>query len=97
MPRKKKTVEPVITEITETIKEEENKIIVNTKEVYLFQITALTGNTKLYKYPTEKNPQGKLKKGEVCNVICEINYTPIKMYKLDNGYYVIADQNIQKI
>ena len=60
MPRKKKTVEPVTTEITETIKEEENKIIVNTKEVYLFQITALTGNTKLYKYPTEKNPQGKL-------------------------------------
>ena len=51
MPRKKKTVEPVATEITETIKEEENKIIVNTKEVYLFQITALTGNTKLYKWP----------------------------------------------
>lgn len=97
MPRKKKTVEPVATEITETIKEEENKIIVNTKEVYLFQITALTGNTKLYKYPTEKNSQGKLKKGEVCNVVCEINYTPVKMYKLDNGYYVIADQNIQKI
>ena len=39
----------------------------------------------------------KLKKGEVCNVVCEINYTPVKMYKLDNGYYVIADQNIQKI
>ena len=97
MPRKKKTDEPVTTKITETIKEEENKIIVNTKEIYLFQITALTGNTKLYKYPTDKNPQGKLKKGEVCNVVCEINYTPIKMYKLDNGYYVIADQNIQKI
>ena len=85
MPRKKKTVEPVATEITETIKEEENKIIVNTKEVYLFQITALTGNTKLYKYPTEKNPQDKLKKGQVCNVISEINYTPVKMYKLDNS------------
>lgn len=97
MPRKKKVVEPAFTELTEAITENEDKIIVNTKETYLFQIKTLTGSTKLYKYPTEKNSQGKLKKGEVCNVTCEINYTPIKMYRLDTGYYIIADQNIQKI
>lgn len=105
MPRKKK-VEPTVTEISETIVEKEEKIIVNTKETYLFQITPLNNNVKLYKTPkisikgewTGSNlPQGKLKKGQVCNVICEINYTPIKMYKLDNGYYIIADQNVQKI
>lgn len=96
MPRKKKTVEPEITEeIITTVKDD--KIIVNTTATYLFQVTALTDDVKLYKGPLQKQPQGKLKKGQVCNVICEIKYTPIRMYKLDNGYYVIADHNIQKI
>ena len=93
MPRKKKVTEPEITEVVTV----NNKVIVNTTASYLFQIKALTDNTKLYKTPIQKNPQGKLKKGQVCNVTCEINYTPIKMYKLDTGYYIIADQNIQKI
>ena len=96
MPRKKKTVEPEITEeIITTVKDD--KIIVNTTATYLFQVTALTDDVKLYKEPLQKQPQGKLKKGQVCNVICEIKYTPIRMYKLDNGYYIIADHNIQKI
>ena len=95
MPRKKKVVEPVI-ETVEPIVEEE-KVIINTKEVNLFQITPTTDNAKLYKYPTDKAPQGKLVKGQICNVTCEINYTPIKMYKLDTGYYVIVDHNIRKI
>ena len=97
MPRKKKTEEPVITETTEIKKDNTEKIIVNTKETYLFQITPLTENVKLYKYPTTKTPQGKMKRGQICNVTCEINYTPVKMYKLDTGYYVVADQNIKKI
>lgn len=99
MPRKKKNVEPEnIKEEIVTIKnKDDNKIIVNTKAIYLFQITALTDDVKLYKGPTRKEPQGKLKKGQVYNVICEVKYTPVRMYKLDNGYYIIADQNIQKI
>lgn len=99
MPRKKKNVEPEnIKEEIVTIKnKDDNKIIVNTKAIYLFQITALTDDVKLYKSPTRKEPQGKLKKGQVYNVICEVKYTPVRMYKLDNGYYIIADQNIQKI
>lgn len=102
MPRKKKNVEPEIidTDKNKTVTTEnndDNKIIVNTKATYLFQVTALTDDVKLYKGPIRKVPQGKLKKGQVYNVICEIKYTPVRMYKLDNGYYVIADQNIQKI
>ena len=96
MPRKKKTVEPEITkEVITTVKDD--KITINTKATYLFQVTALTDDVKLYKGPIRKEPQGKLKKGQVYNVICEIKYTPVRMYKLDNGYYIIADQNIQKI
>ena len=91
MARKKKTIEENV-----TVKENE-KIIINTKEAYLFQVTPLTDNIKLYKYPVLNNPQGKMQKGKVYNVTCEINYTPIKMYKLNTGYYVIADQNIKKI
>ena len=99
MPRKKKTVEPenIKEEIVTIENKDNNKIIVNTKATHLFQITALTNDIKLYKGPTRKEPQGKLKKGQVYNVICEIKYTPVRMYKLDNGYYIIADQNIQKI
>ena len=96
MPRKKKAIEPVA-EVTSEIVMIDNKVVINTTESYLFQIKTLTDNIKLYKVPIQKNPQGKLKKGQICNVICEINYTPIKMYKLDTGYYIIADQNIQKI
>ena len=96
MPRKKKTVEPEITEEVMTVVKDD-KIIVNTTAIYLFQIVALTDNVKLYKYPAEKKSQGKLKKGQVYNVICEINYTPVKLYKLDTGYYIIADHNIKKV
>lgn len=96
MPRKKKVTEPIVETITET-STEDNKVIVNTTEKYLFQITPLTDDVKLYKYALNKNPQGKLKRGQVYNVTCEINYTTIKMYRLDTGYYIIADQNIQKI
>lgn len=104
MARKKKVVEePVAVEASENVEEQvieqpiqkEEKIIINTKETCLFQITALTNNVKLYKYPTDKNPQGKLKKGQVYSVTCEINYTPAKMYRLNTGYYIIADQNIR--
>lgn len=95
MPRKKKVTEPVV-EVAESVVKEE-KVIINTKEAYLFQITPTTENAKLYKYPTDKTPQGKLKRGQICNVTCEINYTPIKMYKLNTGYYVVADQNIKRI
>ena len=94
MARKKKITEEPVIKTLETAKKE---ITVNTKETCLFKITSLTDNVKLYKYPTIKDAQGKLKKGQVYNVICEINYTPIKMYKLSTGYYIIADQNIQKI
>lgn len=73
------------------------KPVIKTKESYLFQIAALTDGTKLYKRPSLNNPQGRLKKGQVCNVVCEINYTPVKMYKLSTGYYIIADQNIKKL
>ena len=99
MPRKKKNVEQEnIKEEVVTIKNKDNdKVIINTTSTYLFQITALTDDVKLYKGPTRKEPQGKLKKGHVYSVTCEIKYTPVRMYKLDNGYYVIADQNIQKI
>lgn len=90
MARKKKNIE----EITIEQKEE---VVINTKETYLFQITPLTDSEKLYKYPVLKNPQGKLQKGKVYSVTCEINYTPIKMYKLTTGYYIIANQNIKKI
>lgn len=94
MARKKKVVEEVMEEIVIRQKEE---VVINTKETYLFQITPLTDNEKLYKYPALENSQGKLQKGKVYNVTCEINYTPIKMYKLDTGYYIIANQNIKKI
>lgn len=73
------------------------KPTIKTKESYLFQITALTDSTRLYKNTSLKESEGKLKKGQVCNVVCEINYAPIKMYKLSNGYYIIADQNIKKL
>lgn len=99
MPRKKKNVEPenIKEEVMTIENKDDNKIIINTKATYLFQITALIDDVKLYKGPTRKEPQGKLKKGQVYNVICEVKYTPVRMYKLDNGYYIIADQNIQKI
>lgn len=98
MPRgkKKDNTEPKITEEVVTIVKDD-KIAVNTVATHLFQITPLNSNVKLYKYPTDKNPQGKLKRGQIYNVICEINYTPVKMYKLNTGYYIIADQNVQKI
>lgn len=97
MARKKKITEPIVTEAKIEEKIINTETIVNTKETYLFQITPVTENAKLYKYPTDKNSQGKLKRGEVCNVICEVCYTSIKMYKLDTGYYVAADQNIKII
>lgn len=103
MAKKKKEVIATETEAKETIEVLEvphiitSKPVIKTKESYLFQITALTDDTKLYKGPSLNNPQGKLKKGQVCNVICEINYTPVKMYKLNNGYYIIADHNIKKL
>lgn len=109
MARKKKEIISTETLTTETEAAKETiealvvphiiteKPVIKTKESYLFQITALTDNTKLYKGPSLNNPQGKLKKGQVCNVTCEINYAPVKMYKLNTGYYIIADQNIKKL
>lgn len=97
MGRKKKIATSTVENVAEVTPKEEPKAIVNTKETYMFQIRALNNNVELYKYPTDKKIQGKLKKGEICNVVCKIIYTPMKMYKLDNGYYIIANQNIQII
>lgn len=97
MARRKKVEEEIV---TINIEEQKN-IKVLTKETNLFSIKALTENVKLRKIPSIKDTsdiiQGKLKKGEVCAVICELTYTPVKMYKLANGYYIVADQNIQII
>ena len=98
MGRKKKVEEELV---VTNIEEQQKEIKVLTKEINLFSIKAITENARLRKLPSIKdssdNIQGKLKKGEICAVTCELNYTPVKMYRLSNGYYVIADQNIQVI
>jgi hypothetical protein len=86
MGRRKKIEEIITKENTK-----ENKISNG-----LFSIIALT-DVKLYKTTSMDSVQGRLKKGHAANVIKEIKYTPIKMYQLDIGYYIIADHNIQKI
>jgi hypothetical protein len=91
MGRRKKVVEEPVVEVQ---KQKEEKVTIKTKQTCLFKVTPLSDNVKLYKHPTDKKTQGKLKRGQVYNVMCEINYTFVKMYRLDTGHYIIADQNI---
>lgn len=69
--------------------------------VAMFSVKTSSNDIKLRKYPNVKdassNIQGKMTPGKTYKVVAVIEYTPIKMYKLDNGYYIIADQNIKTI
>lgn len=98
---RKKTQETKKEVVKEVIKEEvKEKKVITTKPTPMFNIKA-SSDVKLRKYPnlkdTSENIQGKMLAGKTYRVIAIIDYTPIKMYKLDNGYYVIADQNIKII
>lgn len=98
MARRKKVVEqPVVSNeiIEEVITTTKNGKIITNKMLPLFYVVTLS-DVNLYKTSVKNNPQGKLKKGQIINVVKEINYTPVKMYKLDTGYYIVADQNIRK-
>ena len=100
MGKKKKVEEEIIVNdvVEEKVIKEKN---VKTKEQGLFNIRVVSDDVKLRRIPSVINSsdviQGRLKKGEVYTVLCEINYTPVKMYRLNTGYYIIADQNVQKI
>ena len=105
MARRKKSVEQLEQEkqdsivakgLTEIIVSAALQMKIDEKPKYLFHITTLS-DVNLYKDISKMNVQGKFKKGQVAKVVKEINYTPVKMYKLNTGYYIIADQNIRKI
>ena len=94
MARKKKetaqesTVETVITEpvIKEKIKTKATPMlqIVTYNEVYL-RAKPLLNNTN-------KNLVDKMVKGRIYDVTAIINFSIRKMYRLKEGYYVIADE-----
>lgn len=91
MARKKKEVivEPVVENVT--VPKEETKIIetpvlrvVTYDEVYL--------RTKPFLDNNNKNLAGKMTKGKVYDVSSVIDFSVKKMYRLKEGYYVIADE-----
>ena len=104
MARRKKSVEQleqekqdsvIVEGLTKMIASAAIQMQSNEENKELFHVVALS-DINLYKNTSRVNAQGKLKKGQIANVIKEINYTPVKMYKLDTGYYIIANQNIRK-
>ncbi len=93
MARKKKEVvqEPVVETVIEPVIEEKVKIketpilqVVTYNEVYL-RAKPLLDNSN-------KNLVDKMIKGKVYDVAAEINFSIRKMYRLKEGYYVIADE-----
>lgn len=46
---------------------------------------------------TATNFCGVLTKGSVCTAVSEINFAKAKMYKLDSGRYILADNKVEKI
>lgn len=98
------TQETVVTEtiIEEpVVKQEEPKtVVINTREKPSFKII-VKSDTMLRKHPSIKNTPdnicGKLTKNAICNVVSEITFTKIKMYKLDTGCYILVDNKVEKI
>ena len=105
MARRKKSVEQLeqekeISVVAEKITKEiiipiAAKMQKNETPKYLFNVITLS-DVKFYKNTNIKDYCGVFKKNKIANVVQEINYTPVKMYKLDTGYYIVADQNIRK-
>lgn len=94
--------ENILKTVTNVIVDEvDTKIKKSLGQEYLFKIKTNNDTVRLRKNPSIKeaptNIAGKMFPGRTYYVVQEILFTPIKMYKLDNGYYVIADQKIKKV
>lgn len=97
---KKASTKKVTKKVDDKILESKEINITPLKEAGLFSVKAI-GDVKLRKLPSMKdtadNIQGKMLKNKIYKVMATIDYTPMKMYKLENGFYIIADQNIKVI
>lgn len=71
------------------------------KTDYEFLVKTSDDNIKLRKTHSfndvSSNIVGKMTPNKTYKVIEVITYTTVPMYKLDNGYYVIAHQSVKKI
>jgi hypothetical protein len=72
-----------------------------TTENIMFHVVAETNNAYLRRKPlledNNKILAGRMVKGQIYDVVAEIDFAVRKMYRLKEGYYVIADNNIKKV
>lgn len=95
--RKKETPAPV----TEKVELKKEKTGINkTVEKPVFQVVTYE-DVYLRRKPFVTNDNkvlaGKMNKGQIYDVMAEINFSVKKMYRLKEGYYIIADEKIKRV